>query len=84
MKFQKENWDSTRKKGFLHFFLFRGLLLFGLPITLMQIFMRYQDANQINYLSLVFSGLISGLIYSSSLWYFAERKFKRENTTNEP
>ena len=43
MKFRKENWESIRKRGFLNFFLIRGLLLFGLPFTLIQIFMKWQD-----------------------------------------
>ncbi len=78
MKFRKENWESIRKRGFLNFFLIRGLLLFGLPFTLIQI-----DGNKINFIALILSGIIAGLIYSGSIWYFAERKFKKENPKNE-
>ena len=83
MKFRNENWESIRKKGFLNFFLMRGLLLFGLPFTLIQIFMKWQDGNKINFIALILSGIIAGLIYSGSMWYFAERKFKKENPKNE-
>jgi hypothetical protein len=83
MKVKKENWESTRKKGFLYFFLFRGLLLFGLPFTLIQIFMKWQEGNKINFIALILSGIITGLIYSGSMWYFAEKKFKKENPTNK-
>jgi len=78
MKFRKENWETIRKKGFLHFFLFRGLLLFGLPFTLVQLFLKWQDSNRLNFIAIVISGLIGGLIYSGSMWYFAERKYKKE------
>jgi hypothetical protein len=79
MKLKKENWESTRKKGFLHFFLVRGLLLFGLPFTLFQFFIRLSEGNKINYVALLLSGIIAGFIYSSSMWYFAERNYKKAN-----
>ena len=83
MKLRQENWETIRKRGFLNFFLIRGLLLFGLPFTLIQIFMRWQDGNKINFIALILSGIIAGLICSGSMWYFAERKFKKENPKNE-
>ena len=83
MKLGKENWESTRKKGFFRFFLVRGLLLFGLPFTLVQLFFKWQDGNRLHFIALVLSGIIAGLIYSGSMWYFAERKFKKENPKNE-
>lgn len=83
MKLRQENWETIRKRGFLNFFLIRGLLLFGLPFTLIQIFMKWQDGNKINFIALILSGIITGLIYSGSMWYFAERKFKKEKTKNE-
>jgi hypothetical protein len=83
MKFRKENWEITRKKGFLNFFLIRGLLFFGLPFTLVQFFIKWQDGNRLNFIALVVSGLIGGLIYSSSMWFFAERQFRKENPKNE-
>jgi drug/metabolite transporter (DMT)-like permease len=84
MRFYKENWDTTRKKGFLNFLLVRGFLLFGLPLTLFQFFIRLSDGNKINYVALLLSGIIGGVIYSSSMWFFAERKFKKENPINRP
>ena len=84
MKFEKENWESTRKKGFLNFLLVRGLLLFGLSFTVFQFFIKLLSGNEINILATFISGLMGGLIYGISMWYFAEKRFKRENTTNEP
>lgn len=84
MKFEKENWESTRKKGFLNFLLFRGLLLFGLSFTVFQFLIKLLSGNEINILATFISGLMGGLIYGISMWYFAEKRFKRENTTNEP
>jgi membrane associated rhomboid family serine protease len=84
MKFEKENWESTRKKGFLNFLLVRGLLLFGLSFTVFQFLIKLLSGNEINILSTFISGLMGGLIYGISMWYFAEKRFKRENTTNEP
>ena len=84
MKFEKENWESTRKKGFLNFLLVRGLLLFGLSFTVFQFLIKLLSGNEINILATFISGLIGGLIYGISMWYFAEKRFKRENTTNEP
>lgn len=83
MKGKKENWESTRKKGFLFFFLVRGILLFGIPFTLIQLFFKLQNGNLINFIDLIISGLITSLIYSGSMWYFAERKFKKENPTSK-
>ena len=83
MKFRKENWESIRKKGFLYFFLIRGLLFFGLPFTSVQLFLKWQEGNKINFIALILSGIIAGLIYSGSMWCFAERKFKKENPKNE-
>jgi membrane associated rhomboid family serine protease len=84
MKFEKENWESTRKKGFLNFLLVRGLLLFGLSFTVFQFLIKLLLGNEINILATFISGLMGGLIYGISMWYFAEKRFKRENTTNEP
>jgi membrane associated rhomboid family serine protease len=84
MKFEKENWESTRKKGFLNFLLVRGLLLFGLSFTAFQFLIKLLSGNEINILATFISGLMGGLIYGISMWYFAEKRFKRENTTNEP
>jgi membrane associated rhomboid family serine protease len=84
MKFEKENWESTRKKGFLNFLLVRGLLLFGLSFTVFQFLIKLLSGNEINILATFISGLMGGLIYGTSMWYFAERRFKKENTTNEP
>jgi membrane associated rhomboid family serine protease len=84
MKFEKENWESTRKKGFLNFLLVRGLLLFGLSFTVFQFLIKLLSGNEINILSTFISGLMGGLIYGISMWYFAEKRFKKENTTNEP
>jgi hypothetical protein len=84
MKFEKENWESTRKKGFLNFLLVRGLLLFGLSFTVFQFLIKLLTGNEINILATFISGLMGGLIYGTSMWYFAERRFKKENTTNEP
>jgi membrane associated rhomboid family serine protease len=84
MKFEKENWESTRKKGFLNFLLVRGLLLFGLSFTAFQFLIKLLSGNEINILSTFISGLMGGLIYGISMWYFAEKRFKKENTTNEP
>jgi hypothetical protein len=84
MKFQKENWESTRKRGFLNFLLVRGFLYFGLPFTLIQIFFALNDEKSINFIALILSGIIGSLIYGSSMWYFAERKFKKENPTSRP
>jgi membrane associated rhomboid family serine protease len=84
MKFEKENWESTRKKGFLNFLLVRGLLLFGLSFTVFQFLIKLLSGNEINILATFISGLMGGLIYGISMWYFAEKRFKRENTTNEP
>jgi membrane associated rhomboid family serine protease len=84
MKFEKENWESTRKKGFLNFLLVRGLLLFGLSFTVFQFLIKLLAGNEINILATFISGLMGGLIYGTSMWYFAERRFKKENTTNEP
>lgn len=84
MKFEKENWESTRKKGFLNFLLVRGLLLFGLSFTVFQFLIKLLSGNEINILSTFISGLMGGLIYGISMWYFAEKRFKRENTTSEP
>jgi hypothetical protein len=79
MKFRKENWEITRKKGFLHFFLFRGILLFGLPLTLFQFVLRLNVGNKIDFIDLFISGLFGAFIYSGSMWYFAERRYKKEN-----
>jgi membrane associated rhomboid family serine protease len=84
MKFEKENWESTRKKGFLNFLLVRGLLLFGLSFTVFQFLIKLLSGNEINITATFISGLMGGLIYGISMWYFAEKRFKRENTTNEP
>ena len=84
MKFEKENWESTRKKGFLNFLLVRGLLIFGLSFTVFQFLIKLLSGNEINILATFVSGLMGGLIYGISMWYFAEKRFKRENTTNEP
>ena len=84
MKFEKENWESTRKKGFLNFLLVRGLLLFGLSFTVFQFLIKLLAGNEINIVATFISGLMGGLIYGASMWYFAERRFKKENTTNEP
>jgi membrane associated rhomboid family serine protease len=84
MKFEKENWESTRKKGFLNFLLVRGLLLFGLSFTVFQFLIKLLSGNEINILATFISGLMGGLIYGISMWYFAEKRFKKENTTNEP
>lgn len=84
MKFEKENWESTRKKGFLNFLLVRGLLLFGLSFTVFQFLIKLLAGNEINILATFISGIMGGLIYGTSMWYFAERRFKKENTTNEP
>ena len=84
MKFEKENWESTRKKGFLNFLLVRGLLIFGLSFTVFQFLIKLLSGNEINILATFISGLMGGLIYGISMWYFAEKRFKRENTTNEP
>lgn len=84
MKFEKENWESTRKKGFLNFLLVRGLLLFGLSFTVFQFLIKLLLGNEINILATFISGLMGGLIYGISMWYFAEKRFKKENTTNEP
>ena len=62
----------------LNFFLMRGLLFFGLPFTSVQLFLKWQEGNKINFIALILSGIIAGLIYSGSMWYFAERKFKKE------
>ena len=84
MKFEKENWESTRKKGFLNFLLVRGLLLFGLSFTVFQFLIKLLSGNEINILATFISGLMGGLIYGISMWYFAEKRFKKENTTNKP
>lgn len=84
MKFKKENWETTRKKGFLNFLVIRGFLLFGLPFTVIQLLFNLQPEKEIKFLPLIVSGIIGSLIYSSSLWYFAERKFKKEDSTNKP
>ena len=83
MKFQKENWESTRKRGFLNFLLVRGFLFFGLPLTLVQLLFALSDGKNIKFISLLLTGVIGSLIYGSSMWYFAERKFKKENPTNK-
>ena len=84
MKFQKENWESTRKRGFLHFLLVRGFLFFGLPFTLIQLVFAKDDLNPTKLISVLISGIVGSLIYGCSMWYFAERKFKKENPTNRP
>lgn len=84
MKFQKENWESTRKRGFLNFLLIRGFLFFGLPFSLIQLLFAGNDGKSIKFIAILVSGIIGSLIYGSSMWYFAERKFKKENPTNKP
>jgi membrane associated rhomboid family serine protease len=84
MKFEKENWESTRKKGFLNFLLVRGILFFGLTFTVVQMVIKLISGDTINFIASIISGLIGGLIYGTSMWYFAEKRFKKENTTNEP
>jgi drug/metabolite transporter (DMT)-like permease len=84
MKFQKENWESTRKRGFLNFLVVRGFLFFGLPFSLIQLLFAFNTGKSINFIAIILSGIFGSLIYGSSMWYFAERKFKKENSTNKP
>ncbi len=45
--------------------------------------MKWQEGNKINFIALILSGIITGLIYSGSMWYFAKKKYKKENPTNK-
>ena len=83
MKFQKENWESTRKKGFINFLIIRGFLFFGLPFTLIQLLFSKVDLNSTKLISVLITGTIGSLIYGCSMWLFAERKFRKENPTNK-
>ena len=84
MRFQKENWELIRKRGFLNFLLVRGFLFFGLPFSLIQLLFALDDGKNIKFIAIIVSAVIGSLIYGSSMWYFAERKFKKENPTNRP
>lgn len=80
MKLKKENWELTRKKGFVHFLLVRGFLFFGLPFTFIQILFLTYEGNEPQIVTLLLSGIIASLIYGFSMWHFAERKYKKENS----
>jgi hypothetical protein len=79
MKIIKENWESTRKKGFFHFFIFRGILLFGLPFVLLQFLLKWNNGSALSIVSVILSGFFGAIIYSGSMWYFAERNYKKTN-----
>jgi hypothetical protein len=78
---QVKKWESTRAKGKLHFILFRGVLLWGLPMFVFMAFVNNPFADGFTSSAAITYYIIwpvAGLLYGMLTWYMSERTYKKQ------
>ena len=80
-KDQFPKWENLRKRGPAHFVLFWGVAVWGIGTAILWSLLMWLasdlEISQLLPLALVLFP-IGGLLWGSFIWWFAERKYKRQ------
>ena len=78
-----DEWAKARKQSIFSFILLRGLVAWGLPMFIAMTFFVNDafDESGLIVSHVVINAVawtIGGLLFGASIWYFTERKYKKE------
>ncbi|GAA0853710.1 hypothetical protein [Aliiglaciecola litoralis] len=75
-----EAWEETRKKGWFNYILFNGLFMWGMPMFVAMSFISKPFAEGYTSRAAIVHYIVwplAGLLYGAVMWWFAERRFKK-------
>jgi len=78
---QVKKWELTRVKGPLHFVLFRGVLLWGLPMFIFMAFVNKPFSDGFTSNAAIVHYVvwpIAGILFGAVTWYMSERIYKKQ------
>lgn len=89
------DWEAVKKKGFLRFILVNGILLFGLPVTIVTAIVRFYvgatgaDSWQSylmsngTWIGFILQALVSGVLFGAVIWVVGDRAAKKKGQLHE-
>lgn len=78
---QFKKWEATRLKGKARYFMFSGILYFGMPMFILMAFIQKPFAHGLvspTAIAHYITWPLAGLFFAVITWYFAEFQYKKE------